>query len=207
MKKLLVIFPFIGIVIFFLLYIYAAYLYPGGSTVNPKHPGFDWFHNYWCDLMNTLAKNGVTNPARSVAQVALVLLAISLGTLFYLFPKYFPSMRTKGAKWEKIVAFAGLSAVLITMFISTDFHDVVIGLGGFLGLLAFLGILVVFKRHNMRIYMFWGWISVFLLVINVIMFFTRWGEYYLPFAQKVAFFIVLSWFGFISWFMVKKAQQ
>jgi hypothetical protein len=193
--------PLIGILIFFILYAYAASLYPGGSQVFPQQEGFDWFHNYWCDLLHPTAINGQVNQAQNIALFALLLLCVSLAVLFYLFPKHFPVGSNSSIGWSNFTAIGGVTAMVLTPLISTKWHNFAIGGASFLGFLAIIGIIISFKNYKMKQFLFWGGIAIILLVVNNIMFFARWGVYYLPFLQKLGFFFVLAWFGFISWKM------
>ncbi|MFN7116301.1 MAG: hypothetical protein ACK4TA_05840, partial [Saprospiraceae bacterium] len=53
--------PLVGIVLFLVLYIVAAFYYPGGSNADHSAKGFSIVHNYWCDLLAIGAKNGQIN--------------------------------------------------------------------------------------------------------------------------------------------------
>lgn len=59
--------PFLGIILFSILYYYSSTLYPGGSQADINTIGFDWVNNYWCNLMNEKGMNGELNQARSFA--------------------------------------------------------------------------------------------------------------------------------------------
>jgi hypothetical protein len=61
---------------------YASMLYPGGSQADLQSVGYDWIHNYWCNLMNDQAMNGQSNPAKPFAVVAMVILCLSLLVFF-----------------------------------------------------------------------------------------------------------------------------
>ena len=82
--------PIAGIFLFFVLYIFAASKYPGGSQADDFSIGFDWFHNYWCDLMKEVAYNESKNPARPIAIAATFLLSFSISLFSIQFPKYLP---------------------------------------------------------------------------------------------------------------------
>ena len=81
--------PIIGILIFVMLYLVAASLYPGGSSAFPEKDGFDWINSYWCNLTESYAINGKVNTARPYALSGVVILCISLTHFFFLFPRYF----------------------------------------------------------------------------------------------------------------------
>lgn len=77
-KWVLVIIPFTGILLFILLYLLAALLYPGGSQVNSNSKGFSWLNNYWCNLLNYKAINGEYNAGRNAANFGMFILAATL---------------------------------------------------------------------------------------------------------------------------------
>lgn len=54
-KSKWLLFPPTGILIFFMLYVVAALLYPGGSQADKASTGFSWMNNYWCNLLNEKA--------------------------------------------------------------------------------------------------------------------------------------------------------
>ena len=86
------------ILLFILLFIYAASLYPGGSQFDSNAAGFSWKHNYWCNLMNDIAENGMQNPARYYAISANAILCIGC-MLFFL---RFGLIRLKIGYWRNI---------------------------------------------------------------------------------------------------------
>ena len=51
--------PLLGMLLFVILYVIAAYHYPGGSYVNPSQSGFSFRYNYLCDLLDNFAIDGV----------------------------------------------------------------------------------------------------------------------------------------------------
>ena len=81
--------PLAGIFLFLILYIIAAWLYPGGSKVDPQASGFSVLHNYWCDLFDVVAYNGSANPSRPIALIAMIILTGSFALLWYVLPRLF----------------------------------------------------------------------------------------------------------------------
>ena len=111
--------PLIGILSFTVLYVYSTNLYPGGSSANLISPGFDWVHNYWCNLMNTKAINGIINRARPYAIASLIILCGSLVVFFYQFAEY----ATENNFWKKAIKFTGTLSMLFGVLIFTKYHD------------------------------------------------------------------------------------
>ncbi len=73
-KKIILLLPFLAISAFIVLYILAAYFYPGGNDANKSQIGFDILQNYWCDLLGGQAKNGAPNPSRPIAIGVMIIL-------------------------------------------------------------------------------------------------------------------------------------
>ncbi|MEO6759945.1 MAG: hypothetical protein ABIO24_10870, partial [Saprospiraceae bacterium] len=107
-----------------MLYIWAAWLYPGGSRTEPDATRFSLLDNYWCDLFDVVTPNGQSNPARPVAIVAMLVLTCAFGLLWYIIPRLFTTKnyRTTG------IQVAGISAMCVAVFLFTRFHEVVINL-------------------------------------------------------------------------------
>src|SRR5829696_8591889 len=77
--------PLAGIMLFVILYIFAAILYPGGSQADKRSIGFSWLNNYWCNLVNEKAINGQVNIAQPLAIFAMFILGLSLAVFWYQF--------------------------------------------------------------------------------------------------------------------------
>lgn len=196
--------PFYGILVFVLAYYIASRFYPGGNVQNSMQKGFDWIHNYWCDLLETKAINGEANLAKPIALVALFLLLTSLGFFFYFFPKFFPAKRNV---WDKIIVNFGVISVLLTSLITTDFHDYTIGISSALGIVALIGIFISLKHHFKKNYFWFGWFSLLVLVANNVMYYTRIGEWYLPLMQKIGFATLLFWITWVTYGFREQSEK
>ena len=120
--------PICCMVIFVLLYCFAASKYSGGSPIDKNSIGFDWLHNYWCNLMSDFAINGAYNDARIWAIAAMYILSFGLAAFFILFAQFV----AKG-KWARVgIALFGSISMVFTSLIYTRYHDpFTIGAGGF----------------------------------------------------------------------------
>lgn len=85
-KGIWVLVPVLGSVLFIILYIIAAFLYPGGSLSGKTAVYYNWTENYWCNLLDDKAINGQVNSAKPVAMVAMLILCGSLSVFWILFP-------------------------------------------------------------------------------------------------------------------------
>lgn len=179
--------PSVGIVVFVVLYVFAATLYPGGSQADINHIGFDWVHNYWCNLTNELAINGVPNPARPYAMVAMMILCCSLTIFFIQFARQFAQQRF----WQLTIQISGVISMLFTVLIFTKYHNIMIGLSSIFGLFVLIGIIVELYKSNWLLFKWAGLISIFLLGLNNYIYYSDCGIEYLPLLQKLTFAYIL----------------
>ena len=194
MPQTLAILSNLGLGIFLILYIYASTLYDGGSKVYPEKKRWDWIHNYWCDLIWPTTILEKPNRASKWGISANFLLCTSLILFFVAFSmKYAP-----GQYWPYIIGVSGTIGMLCTMIIFSPWHDQIIGLIIISSIPAIVGLIYSLIHFSHVVALFWGTISLILIAVNVYIFYTKHGELYLPFLQKVAFVAVLSWICFIN---------
>ena len=186
--------PIIGIVLFFIMYWFSASLYPGGSQENLQSIGFDWYQNYWCDLLELHARNGLLNPARPYALTAMLILCLSLAYFFYLFPKKIPPNKI----WKPIIIFCGTTSMFLVLFVFTAIHNSIIISASFLGLLALLGVFNGLRKQQLNNYLWMGWSGILLIVINNIMYYSKIGVTHLAFIQKISFAWILLWIIWVN---------
>lgn len=186
--------PFAGICIFLGLYVIAACLYPGGSQADISAKGFSWINNYWCDLLSEQAKNGLYNTARPVAVVSWLILCFSLSVFWYFLPRLF-LINVTG---KKIIQFSGVGCMLITSFLFTSLHDVVIHIVVLFGFIALSGAYIGFYSNRMYGLFYAGVFCMFLMGMNYYIMLERNFVSYLPLIQKITFAIVLVWMFFIN---------
>ncbi len=186
--------PVWGIIIFIILYILAASLYPGGSDVNKTAAGFSWKYNYWCELLATESQNGQPNTARPVAIIAMVVLAISLIIFWYNIPGLFSSRRI----YSGLIRYSGISSMLVFPVLLTGFHDMVINLAALLGSIAIIILIVNLHRHKMYFLFYFGIICLLLCGGNNYVYYTAHLLHYLPVIQKFSFLIFLLWFTLLN---------
>lgn len=171
------------------LYVFAASLYPGGSQANMNSVGFDWFNNYWCNLMNEKAMNGLENPARPIAITAMIILCASLLLFFIQFAKHYVKNRT----WKMIIQILGTLSMISAALIFTKLHDIMSTISSIFGVLVVIGIMRTIYKSNLTVFKITGLICILLLGINNLIYYS--GSYivYLPFIQKITFILVLAW--------------
>lgn len=202
MKRSFILIPLLGIVLFILLYVKSTLLYPGGSNVSQTTRGFDWLHNYWCELTGTVAKNGEKNAARPVALSAMIILCLSLVVFWNQAPVLIPN-----AILGSIVRYSGMLSMLIAVFLFTDFHDLVINCAGTFGIIA-LGLTYIGLYQNRLHALFgYGLICLVLILVNYFIYQTGICKPYLPVVQKITFLLFLLWVAIINIYLFKKSPS
>lgn len=186
--------PFVGCILFLILYIVAALYYPGGTAFDKASKGFSWTQNYWCNLLNEEAINGQHNPARPIAMTAMVVLCVSMVIFWYLFP-----LQVRfGKSRRSIMQLSGFGAMTTSFFLFTSFHDIVIDVATILGLIAFGGTLAGLKKLQWKRLFRAGLFILVLIALNNLFYYNKSLQVYLPIVQKITFLYFLVWICFIS---------
>lgn len=195
--------PAAGILLFILLYIAAAMLYPGGSDADRFAVGFSWKHNYWCELMNTHAQNRQPNTGRPLALAAMAVLIISLVSFWLLIPFLF----MKDCRFGWLIRISGASSMLVTPFLLTGRHDLVINLAGFCGCLAIIALQVNLFRHHYRLFFAGGILCILLCGLNNYVYYSQDLLPHLPVIQKITFLVFLGWFFGLSLLLYRQLSR
>lgn len=182
-------FPTIGILIFVLLYIFSAMLYPGGSQADLTTEGFDWVHNYWCNLLNVEAMNGRPNPARLYAIAATIILCLSMAAFFY---RFSVSLELS-ARWRKVIRYSGLLSMSFSTLIFTQWHDLLTILASILGLVALIGVMIGLISNKMYAFLWSAALCILLMGLNNYIYYSGYYLVALPLLQKITFGVVLGW--------------
>lgn len=195
--------PLMGLVSFLLLYIIAAFMYPGGSYAYPNAEGFSFMNNYWCDLQDILAKNGAVNPARPVAIGAMIVLCVSVALLSVYIPKLF-SVHSRN---HAVIKYSGVLSCVVGLFIFTDYHDIVISIAAFIGAITFMVIFIEFYKHKEYRLIAFGILCFVVSMVNYVLFLAQVGLGILPMLQKLMFLLCLLWVGYINLLIYRKVKR
>lgn len=182
---------------------YASMLYPGGSQADLQSVGYDWIHNYWCNLMNDQAMNRQPNPAKPFAVVAMVVLCISLLVFFMQFALVFEG----GKIWGHIIKWNAILSMSFAMLMFTAYHDVMTMLSSIFGLFVVIGIIRAVYRSNLMIYKIGGFLCLVLLGINNYIYYSLDGIGVLPLVQKITFVVVLIWILGLNFEMIEMKRK
>jgi hypothetical protein len=185
------------------LYIYASTLYPGGSQADLNSFGFDWKHNYWCNLMNEAGMNGIENPARPIAIGAMIILCISLTAFFFQFGKHYITDKS----WGIVFKIASILSMTAAALMFTSYHDLMTILSSIFGAIVVIGIILKVYRRPLSFYKWLGGFNLLLLALNNIVYYTNYGIDHLPLLQKLTFIFVLIWIFGLSLTMVQDKNE
>jgi len=184
----------IGIALFVILYVYSTTLYPGGSQANVGSIGFDWVHNYWCNLMNEKAINGQSNPARKIAIAANIILCISMMLFFVQYAKIYAT----NVFWRRLISWSGMLSMGFSIFIFSSLHDLITTASSLFGLVALIGVILEFyksidKRFAGNLTLWMGIVALIFLAANNFIYYSGLFIEQLPLLQKITFGLVLYW--------------
>ena len=186
--------PACGFCLYVLLYLVAAYLYPGGSEVDRNSVGFSWMHNYWCDLLAQNAENGLPNTARTIAITAMAVLCLSIALYSYFVPHLLDL-----PKWTTtVISASGILSMGVLAFLTVGNHDTVINASVALGLLSMA--LTLWGMFHLRLWGFiiFGIICLLLALLNTYVYYSKSWIGALPVIQKISFLAFLLWFSLVS---------
>ena len=183
--------------------------YPGGNLWDRSQPGYDFWRNFWCDLLRHPAYNGDPNPeAPLLAQVAMVWLALGIGAYFVLAPRLFPRARRLGfaVTAAGVCGAVGLVVVaLVSSGTAPRLHGFAVLVAGPMGLSAVLGTLVGLACAPQRDRLLLG-LGVGMLAVSSFTLAQYVREFacsvpsseWLPRSQKVATVLALAWMCVVS---------
>ena len=198
-----VLLPILGMGVFVLLYILAALNYPGGSWNDPATTQFSFWNNYLCDLLDEVAINGEMNSGRLYARAALGVLCISL---LYLWA-HLPFLFTR-RNWNTVLMWlSGILAFIVTMLLSSGTHDLTVRIAGAFGSIALISAFAELRAAGFSGLMRFGWLCLFIFLVNYYIYETGSGIQSLPVIQKITFSCFLTWFVWLDVSLYRKIKR
>ena len=195
--KYLPYFPIVGLVLYIIVFTFAASAYPGGSFKYPNAIGYSFNHNFLCDVMHPITPSGSINNARSMAILSHLILSFTMISFFYILPNIFDVKNRN----TKLIAFFGVATMTVFIFMFTEHHDLIVTITGIIGTVALIPFFIElrhFKKKGLRKLVY---LCYTLSIIVFFIFETKLGFYYLPFIQKITF-VVDSWWVILSCLIV-----
>ena len=175
--------PTFGLVLYLIIYSYSATKYPGGSDNFPEATAYSFNHNLLCDTMTVLTPGGTINTAKPSAIVAHLILGFTMITFFLVLPKVLPERNTNTKRLELF----GVASMTVFLFMFTDYHNLIVTITGVLGTIAMVFFFIELRPLKNQAFKLLSYLCFTLSIVVFIMFESKFGYYYLPFVQKVAF--------------------
>jgi hypothetical protein len=164
------------------LLVVATIRYPGGSYFDKNAPGFHWEDNFFSDLFDETAVNGLSNRGRWWAVAGMIFYSFGLALFFVEFSK-----RIQHRSAANVIKYFGMAGMVCTGLIATPYHDVMVTMASTLFLLCMFYITVfVFmsKLSGFKVLC-----AVYLLTFYGLLYVYGSGNFweYLPTGQKMLF--------------------
>jgi hypothetical protein len=176
-------------VLYIIIFTFAASQYPGGSSNLPHSNSYSFFHNLLCDAMDPITKNGSINNARFIAVIAHLILSATMISFFYILPKIFLVKNRN----TKLISFFGITTMTVFIFMSTEYHDLIVTITGVLGTIALIPLFIELQHYENKGMKYLVYLCYLLSIIVFLIFETKIGFYYLPIIQKITFGVDAIW--------------
>ena len=184
----------IGLIGFVMLFLLASSYYPGGSNNDPNSLGYDWSKNYWSELLGYNAKNGHRNPSRPFGIGGAIAFAFSM-SVFWI---YIPLKLELNQLAKRSIQWFGLLAMVCSVLIFGQSHDVFITLSVTFGSIAFLMMLVGLWQSKQLVLFWWCCLCLILILLNTFIYMSGWWIDTLPVLQKITFACGICWTAYTT---------
>lgn len=185
----------IGIIISSLLLLVSSLKYPGGSQYNKFANGFDWKHNYICNLFDEFAVNGDVNASRYWAIAGTFFFCVSF---VFFFVHFSNKLVSKNA--SNVIKYCGVSAMIASFLIVTAYHNAMIALSSTLALISMFYITYYIFKSDLK---YFKLLSIICLLVSYAcnyIYYTKYYLEYLPIVQKLALGITVIWMLGLEYF-------
>lgn len=188
--------------LYLIVFTITATQYEGGSINVPEGSGYSFFHNFLCDVTASSIHGGEVNTARDLGIVAHLLLSFTMISFFYLLPEIF-SVRNRNTQ---LVRSFGMLTMTVFILMFTRHHDLIVTITGILGSVALLPFFIEMHKQPASGLKRLAYLCYALSIVVFFIFQTKWGFYYLPLLQKIAFVIDAWWVIWVSLIVWRKNQ-
>jgi hypothetical protein len=173
----------------------ATFYYPGGSQYDKNAVGFDWENNYLTNLFGNTAVNGLTNTARPIAMVGMLVLCVGFMEEFIYFSKKIPSKTASG-----IIKYFGIAAMVFALLAMTPYHDTAVILASTCALVSLFYITVFLFKSRLNYMKVLSVICLLCFYGSNYMYYTRSYLALLPIMQKITILLVVIWIIALEYF-------
>jgi hypothetical protein len=110
-------------------------------------------------------------------------------SFFYILPKIFSEKNRN----TKLISFFGITTMTIFVFMSTEYHDLIVTITGVLGTIALIPFFIELHNYKNKRMKYLVYLCYLLSIIVFLIFETKIGFYYLPIIQKLTFGVDALW--------------
>ena len=128
----------------------ATLVYPGGSLSDANSEGFDWGTNFFSNLFNDQALNGMYNTSRPWALAGMVFHSLAYGLFFFHAAQKLPSRHA-----ATVLRVIGVVYVFVHFGIATPLHDAMVTLSSTVAMLGLFYLTVFIFRtrlHRLKVF-------------------------------------------------------
>jgi len=143
--------------------------------------------NYWCEVLIFYSKNGKPNPGRPYGLTSLILLNVTLCSVWLFFS-------LSQSKKHLLLLISGLASTFFANFLAGNNHDIFIALSVSLMVSSIIQLLFIIRVHS-KILFLSGWFGLILILLNLFIYFFDILLMLLPILQKITFVFLLVWFN------------
>ncbi len=152
----------------------ATSFYPGG---------FDWNR----DFVSTLLR-GPVGPARTLADVGVVLFCVSLTFVFSRLAKY-----PEFAKNSKVINIGGIGSMVYASLTITPMHDLMVTISLVFLVVALVALMRALYANRETCFFIAGCVCFVVLVLSAAVYYASLFVIVLPWAQRVSFGMLTAW--------------
>ncbi|MCA1801897.1 MAG: hypothetical protein LC662_05520 [Rhodothermaceae bacterium] len=191
--------PVLGALCSLLLFLVAAYIYPGGTMASAQTVGYDWTNNTISALFQPNALNGDTNHARYFAIPAMLVYCLTLVFIFRTVSK-----NSVSKFHRKTIEIAGIGFAVYAFLIVTPMHNLMVSIA-----LIFFIVTVVSMLHNLylqknKLLLVIGIMCISIPLINATLYYGDFIYEILPVVQKTGAFACAVWFSLVYYYDQRK---
>ncbi len=173
--------------------------YPGGSEFDKMAIGFDWQHNYLCNLFDAFAVNGELNGGRFWAIGGMFAMCLAFALFFIFFAVKIP---VKSA--ALIIRYFGASAMLFGFLAVTPIHNAMITIASMLSLVSMFYITVYIFKSRLLLF---KCLSIACLLVAYLCNYIYYTQHYLEYLavfQKISLVFAIVWMLGLNYFTQKE---
>ncbi len=175
----------LGMSLSIILFTLSAASYPGGSQKDINAIGYDWKHNYLCNLLNEKAVNGADNTARIWAIAGMLCLCISMALFFVRF-----STKITAINSAKIIKYCGIVSMFFGFLVFTPYHNLMTTLSSIAALVALFYMTIYIFKSKRPVFKGLSVLCLAILYVNNYIYYSQHLLEILPILQKISFLLV-----------------